>query len=243
VPAVQVVFEPLPPPLAPEPAPHVEILFPYLGKSVPAAHANDYEVRLRVENWSGRVQLALDDYRPVVVENATERVPLGSLVPADRDLAPGNHRLFAVAVDEQGRMLRAARPTARAPFAVVDFRIGSRVALPDERPFIAYSQPRGTYNGDAAADAVFVDFYLVGVERFPGSRVRVQVLGAGCSWSQTLPTWQPMRIRGLPSGDFDVEVTLLDAQGTTIPEVGAPRRTITINRDAPLPPQTGVEAR
>jgi hypothetical protein len=231
------VFEPWELPAASEPAPHVEILFPYLGKTVPLARAGEYEVRLRVEHWSGRVQLALDDWRPIVIDDPSQRIPLGSLVPADRDLAPGIHRLFAVAIDEQGRMVRPVGPRSRGPFAVVRFRIGVRAPLPEERPFVAYSQPRGTYNGNEAADAVYLDFYLVGTDRYAGSRVRVGVSGMGGSWADTLETWQPVYIRGLSSGDFAVELSLVDRRGEAIEEVEAVGRTITVNRDAPLPPE------
>ncbi len=234
--SAQVAFERLAVPPPPDPLPHVEILFPYTGRVVPAVRVDDYEVRLRVEHWSGRVQLALDDLRPIVLDESAEPVSLASLVPADRDLAPGSHRLFAVAIDEQGRMVRPVGPNSRGPYSVVEFRVASRAPLAKERPFLAYSQPRGTYNGDEAADAVFVDFYLVDTDRFPGSRVRVDVSGRGGSWSETLENWQPVGIRGLPSGDFDVELTLVDEGGAAIKAVSAVARTISVNRDAPVPP-------
>ena len=214
--------------------PHVEILFPYAGKVVPSGKADDYSVRVRVENWSGRVQLALDGYRPVLVSGSTVQIPLRALVPADRDLQPGTHRLFAVAVDDGGWVVRPSGPKSRGPFAVVEFRVGTTAPLSDEQPFLAYSQPRGTYNGDAAADSVFVDFYLVGVERYPERRIRVKITGSSGAWTEVLEQWRPLAIHGLPSGDYNVELTFLDGAGEPIEEVTRVGRTITVNRDAPL---------
>ncbi len=218
------------------PGPHVEILFPYLGKVIPLARVGDYEVRLRVTQWSGRVQLALDEFRPVVIDDPTQRIPLRDLVPADRELAAGSHRLFAVAIDEQGRMLRARVQRSQAPFAVVNFRVGSRVPVVADRPFLVYSQPRGTFNGDQAAEDIFVDYYQVGTEGLAGSRVRVSVSGSGVRASHVLTDWQPLALHGLPSGDFVVQLTLVDDHGARIGDVAAVARTITVNRDAPLPP-------
>jgi hypothetical protein len=233
--ATPVTFERLTVLPIPDPSPHVEILFPYAGKVVPMSKADAYQVRLRVEHWSGPVQIALDTHRPVVVSDHEQPVSLRALVPADQDLTPGVHRLFAVAVDQRGIMVRASGRRSRGPFSVVAFRVGSHEPLPAERPFIAYSQPRGTYNGDDAADSMLVDFYLVGLGRYLHGRVRVSVAGRDGTWSEVLDTWQPLAVRGLPSGDYVVELQMVGDSGQAIEGVATVGRTITVNRDAPVP--------
>lgn len=235
-PRAEVTFERLPAPVPSEPGPHVELLFPYAGRVVHEAKAHDFGVRFTVERWGGRVQLALDDFRPVVVEAGTRSVKLGALVPPGRTLGPGLHRLFAVAVDERGLLVRPAGPVSRGPFAVVEFRVGSREPLPGDRPFIAYSQPRGTYNGDRAADGVLIDYYLVGLTLAPdGNRLAVTVEGEGVQHREVLERWQPVAVRGLPSGDFTVKLEVLGPDGKGLAAVPAVHRTITVNRDAPVP--------
>jgi hypothetical protein len=71
-----------------------------------------------------------------------------------------------MAVRENGELVRPPAPTSLAPFALVHFWIGERGAarISPSAPRIVYVQPRGTLNGEAAAERILLDFLPLGVE-------------------------------------------------------------------------------
>jgi hypothetical protein len=243
--ASELRLEPVPGRPAPDPLPVVEIAFPFAAQTIPIAKAARYVVRLKLEAWSlGKpgergVELALDDFRPRRAHTQDQPIRLGDLVPEDQTLEPGEHLLRAIAVHENGETVKPAAPVSRAPFALVHFWVGpkSQARVDSNRPMLFYSQPRGTYNGDAAADSALVDYYLVNAQLGEGGySVRVRVQGEGLRAEARLRRWQPLAIPALPSGDFDTSIELLGPDGQPVqgPYTSA-RRTITVNRDAPVP--------
>jgi hypothetical protein len=233
-------FEPVESRPASKPLPHVEIRFPISEQRLRLSRAPRYRVRLKVDNWpmaepAGGIQLALDENPPRVITSLREPIRLGELVAADQQLGAGAHRLFAVAVASTGEMVKPATLRSQAPFATVRFYIGERgVPVPD-RPMLVYGQPRGTFNGNHAADSVLVDFYVLGARLGANAfAVQVEISWQEETWSTVLRRWQPLRVRGLPSGDHHVTLQLLAPSGERVTTEGARvQRTITINRDAP----------
>lgn len=218
-------------------APHVEILFPFAEQRIFIPKAAGYHVRLRVEGVKlaaegAGVEASLDGERPrrVLDVNATT---LADLMPEGRAPSPGAHWLFVAAVDEHGSLVRG-NGGSRAPYAALRFWVGNRPSPPPRvEPQVVLFSPEGTYNGAAAADAVRVDFLAL-PERLGAEKgsARVRVTGVGVNVESRVTSWQPLHVTHLPSGDFDVEVELLNAEGAPVSATGAhARRTVTLNRE------------
>jgi hypothetical protein len=222
------VREPLP---APNPPAVIEIKFPLFGQLVPTAKAPAYKVRLKVENWplaarGAGVEVALDAGAPRRVLVA-DGIALGDL---DGELKPGEHRLAAWAVRENGEIVRPPARESRAPVAVVVFAIGeSRPAVPvADKPLLRFVSPPRTINGDRAADEVTVDYLVLGTQTLPGAPVRVKIQGDGAGAPPlsaehlASSSWVPFGIRGLPNGDWKITLE----RGTDRIE-----QVITVNRE------------
>lgn len=218
-----------------EHAPHVEILFPFAEQRILIPKAASYVVRLSVEGTSlegGRpkVELSLDGERPRPVRdpNATK---LAELTPEAAPPKPGAHWLFAAIVDESGSIVRG-NGASRAPFAAVRFWVGERPSPPPApEPRVVLWRPHGTINGAPSADAARVDF-LAAPQRLGAGGALVHLVGAGVDVSRRLARWEPLEVEGLPSGDYQVSVALLDEQGKPLEKEGASAsRAITVNRD------------
>lgn len=213
----------------------VEIRFPFAEQVIPAAKARTYRVKLAVEGDPAAIQLVLDGHPGRPLRERT--VELGALVPEGEALAEGDHLLIAFAVDERGIALRAAPGAIRGAATAVHFWVGRRGTprLSALDPAVAYSLPRGTLNGDAAADGAVVDFVTLNVTerhaltvllRGPDGRAETRVTATGR---------EPLSIVGLQSGDWDVELALVDEAGARVEAPFAEtRRTFTVNRDAPV---------
>jgi hypothetical protein len=239
----EIRFEPAPRAVTKQPSPHVEIQFPFAEQSIRIDKARKYKLRLKVENWplaeGGRgVDLVLDDFGPKRIKSLDPPIELGQLVPEDAELRAGEHTLVAMAVRENGELVRPAEPTSLAPFALVHFWIGERGSsrISPSAPRLVYVRPRGTVNGEAAAERILLDFLPIGVELGRGkSSVVVRVRGADAEGTTVLDTWQPVYLLGVPSGDYRVELELVGPDGRPLEERFARAgRTITVNRDAPV---------
>jgi hypothetical protein len=235
--AIQKVDEP-----AVSPLPHVEIKFPFAEQHIPLTKAARYRVRLEVQHWpmsgdKGGVELALDGFRPRRLETLERPVRLGELVPADQTLQPGEHVLVAIAVRVDGVTVKPGSGSSLEPFGAVHFWVGPRgtPSIDMKAPRLVYSEPRGTYNGARAADDALLDFYLLGADPGAGKgSVRATISGPGVDRRIVMKDWHARRIRGLPSGDYRVELVLLGADDKPLAGRGARvERTITVNRDAP----------
>jgi hypothetical protein len=173
-----------------------------------------------------RLAVVLDSYR-VRYASVGSSLELGDLVPADRALEPGPHRLLVALVDEQGLLVKRTE-NGLPPFASVRFGVETPPGPDAEPPEIVYVEPQGTYNGEGAADAVRLDFYLLGV--MPGAshpRIEVRLNGLPPESGSILSDWRAFAFSRLESGDHTVELALSDASSAS----RAVRRTITVNRD------------
>ena len=219
----------------PDPAPHVEILFPFAEQRILIPKAAGYTPRFAVEHWplaadGASVMVALDDARPQRL--TTRPVSLGALAGDGGAISAGPHWLFAFAADASGAIVRGAGES-RAPMAAVRFWVGDRDPKRVPGPRVMLAAPHGTFNGGAAADALVVDFLAL-PERsgVAGGAARVRLRGAGVDLSRDVEAWQPVIARALPSGDFEVEVQLLDQERRPLGEPGTKvKSTITVNRE------------
>lgn len=226
---------------APNPIPHVEIKFPIAEQQIVIPKAARYKVRLKVEDHPMRpdgagVQLVLDDH-PARLVHDVRPVELGSLVPEGEILEPGDHLLIAYAVDARGVSIKPPAPSTRGPLAVVHFWVGNPGPKPkrsESAPRIIHHAPRGTLNGASAADSAVFDVFLLGAEPGKnGAKLRVDIVGPDdrAKSSIELDRWQAQTVTGLASGDYRFDTALV-VEGRS---VATATRTITVNRDAPVP--------
>lgn len=158
--------------------------------------------------------VALDDHAP---RWATRPLPLVRLVNEDVELTPGVHRLVLFGKDR-----------LTISFEVAYFWLEAEPAG-DPAPGCLLVDPAGTYNGDAQADRITL--------RALPLTPRVETVeytwsGPGSSGRVQKDVRVPLRVLEVPSGDFHVVARCLGPGGVEIERV---ERTITVNRDAPVP--------
>ncbi|MCC6214670.1 MAG: hypothetical protein IT376_07360 [Polyangiaceae bacterium] len=223
-------------PLPASEAPRLEILSPFADQLLPRAKAGAHAVRVRREP-PGPVAVALDDHSPRRFP-ALDRVRLGELAPEGAPLADGAHTLVVAALDERGVAHRRTSAASRGPYAAVVFHVGARDRTAAPAPFVVLLSPRGTYNGERAADSMLVDALVLGAQGSPSLAVRIT--GPGVDARAPLSAHGLGVAYGLPSGDLEVEVAAAPpGAGERAP--AAARRTVTVNLDAPVPPPQPIE--
>ncbi len=87
-------------------------------------------------------------------------------------------------------------------------------------PMLFYSRPKGNYVGEKNTKKVMLDFYPVNVELGENYKVKASINGE----EHVFDVWQPYFIEGLPMGENEITLTLVDGQGNAV--------------DAPLNPVT-----
>ncbi|MDA9572695.1 hypothetical protein N9R45_00895 [Flavobacteriaceae bacterium] len=81
-----------------------------------------------------------------------------------------------------------------------------------ESEFLFYSRPKGTYNG-TDTEKLLLDFYLVNTEiSSNGNKVRATIQ----STEFIIDEWAPYYIKGLPKGEINIKLELIDSSGNLI---------------------------
>ena len=81
-----------------------------------------------------------------------------------------------------------------------------------ESEFLFYSRPKGTYKG-TDTEKLLLDFYLVNTEiSSNGNKVRATIQ----STEFIIDEWAPYYIKGLPKGDINIKLELIDSSGNLI---------------------------
>ena len=81
-----------------------------------------------------------------------------------------------------------------------------------EKEFLFYSRPKGTYNG-ADTENLLLDFYLVNTEISKnGNKVRATIQDT----EFIIDEWAPFHIKGLPKGEINIKLELIDSSGNLI---------------------------
>jgi len=95
-------------------------------------------------------------------------------------------------------------------------------------PHMFYSRPKGEYKG-ADAKKILLDFYLINTDlAADGNKVRATINGE----TFMIDSWKPYFMEGLPMGENNVKLELLDNQGNAIPgPYNAVERTFTLTAD------------
>lgn len=81
-----------------------------------------------------------------------------------------------------------------------------------ENEFLFYSRPKGTYKG-SDTEKLLLDFYLVNTEiSSNGNKVRATIQ----STEFIIDEWAPYYIKGLPKGEINIKLELIDSSGNLI---------------------------
>lgn len=81
-----------------------------------------------------------------------------------------------------------------------------------ESEFLFYSRPKGTYKG-ADTENLLLDFYLVNTEISKnGNKVRATIQDT----EFIIDEWAPYYIEGLPKGEINIKLELIDSSGNLI---------------------------
>lgn len=202
------------------------------------------ELIVTLEGRSEGVLVALDGHAFRAFPG--EGVPLGRLLLEDEEIAPGPHRL--VALRDEG-----TRRAVAVTWFWVHEGATSSPAVPEEPPpgGVVLVAPRGTYNGERAADAVRIDAFALASSALvapTGERttspvdseaaLRVRMAGPGGAATQ-VTRGESLAVQRLESGDHGIEVTRAPAVGgrERVGEGpwGVAHRIITVNRDLEPP--------
>ena len=204
---------------------HVEVLFPYLGNTIPQAKVDEAPVRWKLENLArtpasadhAEVVLALDDYTPRRVSELGSPVHLGDLVPAGQRLPEGVHRLVAVAMDDRGVSIKPSHPASRGPFSAVTFRVGVRAPIPADEPWLLCLRPRRGLGRQSGASGFVLDFYVVGAAIGADSyHVEWTLEGPGLKRTRRIDRWEALSVSNLRPGQYSIELRLLDPAGQDV---------------------------
>ncbi len=186
---------------------------PELGEQIPLTALGEFQVKLAFDAAGvegARIEVALDGGRPRRLTAPLPTIALSQLLAADAELRPGAHWLFAAPVLSSGLVPRGAAGAPRTAVAR-RFFVGKREAS-DSGPTGALwlRQPEGTYNGQAAAQAVLFDVYVFSATGAPQDLpYTVALHGPSVSGELRFPS--PFSVHDVPSGDYGVLVSAATA--------------------------------
>lgn len=142
-----------------------------------------------------------------------------------RDLEDGDYVMLAF-------LSRSYHESLKNPGAAVlrHFTVGDAEAQEFDvnAPHLFYSRPKGTYTG-ADSKKLMLDFYLLNTDLSPdGNRVRATINGTEFVFTE----WLPYVIEGLPLGEVEITLELIDAAGNAVPgPYNSVTRTVTLEGD------------
>lgn len=128
----------------------------------------------------------------------------------EREIEDGHHVMLAF-------LSRSYHESVKEPTAYVlgQFTVGESAAEPIdlEAAHMFYSRPKGVYKG-ADTERLMLDFFLANTAlSADGNRVRATINGTEFVFTE----WVPYVIEGLPMGEIEIGLELLDAAGEPVP--------------------------
>lgn len=140
----------------------------------------------------------------------------------ERDIEDGHHVLLAF-------LSRSYHESVKEPTAYVlgQFTVGEgdAEAIDLEAPHLFYSRPKGVYKG-ADTERLMLDFFLANTTlSADGNRVRATINGTEFVFTE----WVPYVVEGLPMGEIEITLELLDSAGEPVPgPFNSVTRTVTL---------------
>lgn len=103
-----------------------------------------------------------------------------------------------------------------------------KLSLDMDAPTLIYSRPKGTYVGKNA-DYLMLDFFVLNTKLSEtGNKVRATIN----SQEILITEWEPYIMKGLPKGEVNIKLELIDAEGNVIPgPFNTVERTVTLKAE------------
>ncbi|GAC1356287.1 MAG: hypothetical protein NVSMB47_09730 [Polyangiales bacterium] len=235
----------------PKPAPACRILAPANDLSVgDAAKAKDYAVRIDIKNWElgkegQHAHLILDNGPYKKITDAKAPIKLGELLgPGGGELAEGQH--YLILFPSRGTH-ESVKSKGAASF--VTFWVGkkdkTKQVYDGKARLLVYSRPKGDNWGDMGK-SVMIDFYLHNETLAEGDNDKVHYTITGATLEQPVTgdftKWAPKIVKGLPKGDYEVKLELMDKTGKVSEPAAwnSVTRKITVDADHANDPAMGM---
>jgi len=201
----------------PKPLPTAKITAPANDAAIDPAKAKDFEVKLDVKNWTTaegdqHVHLILDDHPYKPIYDHKKPVKLSELLPAGAELTPGFHVLTAFPSRKTHESVKGKGASSQVVFWVGK---KGKTLFDAKKPHVIYSRPKGANLGPMGAE-LMVDFYLTNTLLDKGEKVRCTIRGPKLVTPVVFEftKWAPKVVKNLQAGDYDVQLELLDKNGS-----------------------------
>jgi hypothetical protein len=144
----------------------------------------------------------------------------------DYDIEDGEHHILAFLSRSYHESIKTRQAYIAVQVVVKDKSFTD--VRPVTAPMLFYSRPKGAYEGEEDARRIMIDYYLINPD--PSHRVRATINGE----DHILATWQPYYIDGLPAGNNEITLTLIDANGQRVnTDLNPVTRKFTLNPEPP----------
>ncbi len=122
------------------------------------------------------------------------------------DVEDGDHTILAFLSRSYHESIKSPGASIVQKVNVKDKKITSTADV--DGPMLFYSRPKGTYSGDDTKK-VMLDFFVKDATLGSGYTVKADINGE----EHIIDKWQPYYIEGLPMGENNITLTLLDKDG------------------------------
>lgn len=229
----------------PKPLPAIKISGIANEASLDPAKAKDTALKLDIKNWElgkdgQHAHLILDGGPYKKITDAKAPVKLGDLLAPGADLAEGQHYLIAFASRGTHESVKG-----KGSSAFLTFWVGKKGKTPvydGKKPLLVYSRPKGD-NFGGMGKALMIDFYLHQTTLEKGEKVRFTVSSDKLDAPVTgeFTKWAPKLVKGLPAGDYEVKLELLDKDGKVSDLAwNTTTRKVVVDADKPMDPAMGM---
>ncbi len=229
----------------PKPLPSIKLTGIANEASLDPAKAKDTELKLDLKNWElgkdgQHVHVILDGMPYKKVMDAKAPLKLGDLLAAGTELTEGQHYLVAFASRGTHESVKG-----KGSSSFLTFWVGKKGKTPTydgKKPLLVYSRPKGD-NFGGMGKALMIDFYLHETTLEKGEKVRFTVSSDKLDAPVTgeFTKWAPKLVKGLPAGNYEVKLELLDKEGKVSDLAwNTTTRKIVVDADKPMDPAMGM---
>jgi len=188
----------------------------------------NYELGAQTEQPMSLANSGKGQHIHFIVDNGPYAAHYEPSFSTDQLSEPGNHVVLAFLsrsyhesvknMEEPTSFFIDQYQTGEGEFEQADF----------SAPHLFYSRPKGTYVG-ADTENLLLDFFLLNADLGTDSyKVRATINGT----EFMLTDWAPYVINGLPMGEINVKLELLDADGNSVPgPFNVVERTVTLEAE------------
>lgn len=161
------------------------------------AQTEDATQKMCANSAKGQHIHLIVDNQPYIAQYISEFV---------HDLEDGDHTILAFLSRSYHESIKSAGASLVQKVTVKDKSITASGDV--DGPMLFYSRPKGTYIGDDTKK-VMLDFFVKDATLGSGYTVKADINGE----EHMIDSWQPYYIEGLPMGENNITLTLLDKDG------------------------------